>query len=161
MAPTDQMQAVKAWREHDMVDRNGSKIGKVADIYMDEDTGRPEWAAVATGLFGTKVSFVPLDGVEPRDDVLVSRWTKDQVKDAPRMDADGRLSEEEEAELYRHYGMSYGGQPPVAGRPDSGRGQTDAGRATGERSGAGHDTSGPNTDSAMTRSEAVRGRLTL
>jgi uncharacterized protein (TIGR02271 family) len=49
------------------------------------------------------------------------------------MEADGELSPEEEARLYRHYGLDY----------DSGAEDADSG----------HDTSGPDTDDAMTRSE--------
>ena len=42
-----------------MVDRDGDKIGNIDAIYLDDETGEPEWALVNTGLFGTKSSFVP------------------------------------------------------------------------------------------------------
>ncbi len=138
MTTTDQADNIAAWRGHDLVDGTGAKIGSISDIYADEDTGQPEWIAVSTGLFGTKVSFVPLAGATPQGNEMVSRWTRDQVKDAPRAEADGRLSQEEEAALYQHYGMAYGESRSGSGLPEGT---------------VGHDTSGPTTDSAMTRSE--------
>jgi uncharacterized protein (TIGR02271 family) len=146
--PTDQMQQLQAWRGHELVDAEGAKIGKIHEIYVDRDTGQPEWLAVSTGMFGTKVSFVPLTGATAQGDRLVSRWSKDRVKEAPNAEADGELSQDEEARLYRHYGLSYGEERSSSGLPEGqARGGTDT------RTDAGHDTSGPNTDSAMTRSE--------
>src|SRR3954463_16417702 len=151
--PTDQMQQLQAWRGHELVDAEGAKIGKIHEIYVDRDTGQPEWLAVATGMFGTKVSFVPLTGATAQGDRLVSRWSKDQVKDAPNAEADGELSQEEEARLYQHYGLSYGEDRSSSGLPQGqAQGRTDR-EGMDLRDGAGHDTSGPNTDSAMTRSE--------
>jgi sporulation protein YlmC with PRC-barrel domain len=46
------------WRGRDVVDSDGDKIGKLEEVYLDTDSGRPEWAAVNTGLFGMKQSFV-------------------------------------------------------------------------------------------------------
>jgi len=154
---TDQVQTLQAWRGHELVDAEGNKIGKIHEIYVDEDTGQPEWLAVSTGLLGTKVSFVPLAGATAEEDRLVSRWTKDQVKDAPNAEADGQLSQEEEARLYQHYGLSYGERRSSSGLPEGGQAQTgarwDARGDSDGREGVGRDTSGPNTDSAMTRSE--------
>jgi len=145
--PTDQVQQFQAWRGHELVDAEGAKIGKIQDIYVDQDTGQPEWLAVSTGTFGTKVSFVPLTGATRESDRVVSRWTKDQVKDAPNAEADGDLSEDEEARLYRHYGMTYDEDRSSSGLPEGQATRTDTGGDVGR------DTSGPNTDSAMTRSE--------
>ena len=159
---TDQVQTLQAWRGYELVDGEGNKIGKVHEIYVDQDTGQPEWLAVSTGMFGTKVSFVPLAGATAQGDRLVSRWTKDQVKDAPNAEADGQLSQAEEARLYQHYGLSYGERRSSSGLPEGGQAQMAApgtatpGDARGDsdgREGVGRDTSGPNTDSAMTRSE--------
>ncbi len=50
------------WIGRDAYDADGDKIGEITDIYYDDETGRPEWVAVKTGLFGTKHSFVPIHG---------------------------------------------------------------------------------------------------
>ena len=43
---------------------DGGKIGKVEEVYLDEHTDKPEWAAVKTGMFGGHVSLVPLATAE-------------------------------------------------------------------------------------------------
>ncbi|MCF6745815.1 DUF2382 domain-containing protein [Blastococcus sp. KM273128] len=133
------------------VDADGDKLGKVGEVYLDDETGRPEWATVQTGLFGTRETFVPLAGADLDGDTLRIPYGKDKVKGAPNVDADGHLSPQEETELYRYYGLQ-DGSGPVSGtdvRDRDGDGVYDdvAGRAVGR------DTSGPTTDSAMTRSE--------
>jgi len=123
-----------------VIDPDGDKIGSVSDVYVDDETDRPEWLAVTTGLFGTKVSFVPLTDAYFVGDDLAVPYTKSTVKDAPNAEADGHLSPEEEAALYQHYGRG----TDTATRRDQ---VVDSGTTTG------HDTSGPQTDNAMTRSE--------
>jgi sporulation protein YlmC with PRC-barrel domain len=54
------MTDLSGWRGHDVVDPSGERIGEIADIYLDEQTDQPEWLAVRTGLFGHRISFVPL-----------------------------------------------------------------------------------------------------
>ena len=128
-------------RDRKVIDPDGDKIGSVFDVYIDNDTDQPEWLAVTTGLFGTKVSFVPLADASFVGDDLQVPYAKSLVKDAPKAEADGRLSPEEEAALYRHYGRA----GDTSSRRPMARGDID--RSTGR------DTSGPETDDAMTRSE--------
>ena len=123
-------------------DRDGSKIGTVEQVYLDDTTGTPEWATVRTGLFGLSESFVPLAEADLRDDGLVVAAGKDAVKNAPRVDADLEdLSPDEEAQLYRYYGLTPDDSAP---RPDT---QTEAMTEAGTEHAA--DTGGD----AMTRSE--------
>lgn len=89
-------------------DAEGNKVGTAGTIYQSDVTGAPEWITVKTGLFGTKESFVPLNGAEADDKGLHLTVHKDQIKDAPRMEEDGHLSDAETAELYRHYGLRPG-----------------------------------------------------
>jgi uncharacterized protein (TIGR02271 family) len=146
---------VKTWRGEQAHGRDGEKLGTIADIYLDRDTGEPEWAAVKTGLFGTKVSFAPLAEATHSGDGVQFPYTKDQLKDAPNAEADGELSQDEEAALYRHYGLDYSEAPSDSGLPTghdaTARDLTDD--DTTGRGPVGHDTSGPTTDDAMTRSE--------
>lgn len=97
-----------SWVGRILKDQAGHKIGKVEDIYTDDDTGQPEWLSVTTGLFGSNVSFVPVAGATALgDDELQVQFPKEQVKDAPNAGSDDRLSPEEEARLYAHYGYDY------------------------------------------------------
>lgn len=118
-----------------LVGSDGGKIGKISDVYMDSDTGEPEWFTVTTGLFGRRVSFVPTAQASFNGDDVAVPYDKDQVKDAPNAEADGHLSTQEESSLYRHYGMNYAGTP------------------SGQPSGGGNRSEGRSSDDAMTRSE--------
>ncbi|MFJ2769130.1 PRC and DUF2382 domain-containing protein [Streptomyces sp. NPDC087300] len=111
-------------------DASGEKIGSVEQVYLDDSTGRAEWVTVKTGLFGTKESFVPLDGAARRDDALQVRPAKDVVKDAPRVDADQHLDAAQEQELYAHYGMTKP-SPRARGVAGTAAGTPVAGMSTG------------------------------
>jgi uncharacterized protein (TIGR02271 family) len=154
------MDEVKSWRGATLVDRDGDKIGSIDEVYLDQETGRPEWLAVKTGLFGTRLSFVPLAEATPGGDEVRVPYEKAQVKDAPNVDADGELSQQEEQRLYRHYGLGYSESRSDTGFPEGQAGMTgtstDTGRRDAEardRDAVGRDVSGPTTDDAMTRSE--------
>src|SRR5215212_10442238 len=109
-----------------VVDSQGDKVGKVNDVYLDDETGQPEWLAISTGMFGTKVSFVPIAGVGyDNDNNLVVGYDKATIKDAPRAEADGHLTAKEERELYTYYGRSYA---PGTGAPAAGRNTRDTDR---------------------------------
>ena len=57
---TPSIETAQGWRGRVMVDRDSNKIGEVVDIYLDNETDRPEWAVLRTGLFGMRSTFVPL-----------------------------------------------------------------------------------------------------
>ena len=103
-----------------MVDSTGSKIGKVSDVYIDNDTQTPEWALVHTGMFGGRESFVPLAEARVDDGNLAVPYSKDEVKGAPSAEPDGELSQDEEAQLYAHYGLQYSEAPSDSGLPSGG-----------------------------------------
>jgi uncharacterized protein (TIGR02271 family) len=137
---------VRSWQGATMVDRDGDKVGTVESIYVDDQTGEPEWALVNTGLFGTKSSFVPLAQASGSGDQVQVPYDKQLVKDAPRIDPDQHLAEAEEQELWRHYGLDYDSEYTT---DRDGDGVDDHVQDTA----VGRDTSGPTTDQAMTRSE--------
>jgi uncharacterized protein (TIGR02271 family) len=89
----------------DVVDPNGEKIGTVGQIWLEEGSHEPAWVSVRTGLFGMKETFVPLQGAEADADAVHVAVHKDQVKEAPRVEADGQLAVTEEQRLYEHYGL--------------------------------------------------------
>lgn len=101
---------------------DGDKIGKVGHVYLDEQTGQPEWLTVETGWFGTKENFVPLQRAELREgEAVVLPYDKTMVKNAPKVEPEGgQLSEQEEAELYRYYGFDYGMTEQAAGTAERG-----------------------------------------
>ena len=155
--------------------RDGEKIGKVGQLFLDDQTGQPEFVTINTGFFGSSESFVPVADATFEGDRLVVPFDKDKVKDAPNVDLDGRhLDESEEQRLYEYYGMSStstsgytdtdtdrtSGYTDTTRTSDTDRDFTSSDRdvTTGTdrditRGTEGHDTSGPTTDDAMTRSE--------
>lgn len=155
----------------DVVGQDGSKIGKMGQVFLDDQTSEPEWVTVKTGLFGTAESFIPLGSASIADGGLRVAFDKDKVKDAPRVDdADGHLSESEEARLYEYYGLDpaqsntdaglYEGSPrwdtagqapaiDTTGEPTD----LDAGRADLSTAAAQAETSTTTSDDSMTRSE--------
>jgi uncharacterized protein (TIGR02271 family) len=132
---------VREWIDQELVDSNHDKIGKISEVYLDRQTGEPKFVAVKTGLLGSNVSLVPIEDSEAHDDRVAVPYSKDQVKDAPDIDADAELSEAEEQRLYEHYGLRY---EPYEG-PDHDNLKGYDGDATRDR--------GRATDDAMTRSE--------
>ena len=129
-------------RGQDLYDSHEDKIGTIDEIYLDHESGEPEWALVNTGLFGTKSTFVPLRDASEHGGTLSVPYEKGFVKDAPNLDTDGELSRAQEDELYRYYDLT--GSREGLGR-DRDR-DDDSGTV-------GRDVSGPTTDDAMTRSE--------
>jgi uncharacterized protein (TIGR02271 family) len=91
---------------HNVYDAEGNKIGTAGRIYNSDATGEPAWVTVKTGLFGSKESFVPLNGAAADDKGLHVTVRKDSIKDAPQVEENGRLSETDLAQLHRHYGLA-------------------------------------------------------
>lgn len=84
---------------------SGEKIGKVGQLYLDDQTSEPSWITVSTGFFGMSESFVPLQGAQFHGDDIRLAYNKEQVKNAPRIDRDQHLDLDQEQELFRHYGL--------------------------------------------------------
>jgi hypothetical protein len=85
------------------VDPEGNRIGKISKVYLDDQTGQPQWLLVETGLFGTKDSFAPVHGARFDEELVVLAVSKDQVKDAPNIDRDAHISDSEQDALRQYY----------------------------------------------------------
>jgi PRC-barrel domain/Domain of unknown function (DUF2382) len=109
------LDTILGWRGRIVRDRNGEEIGKIGDLYLDEETDRPAYAGVRTGLFGRRESIVPLEAVVERDGELIAPYDAEQVHDAPAIDPDEALDEAEQQRLARHYDPS----PPSSPEGDT------------------------------------------
>lgn len=87
----------------DVVDADGSRIGTVKHVYVDPEGGQPLFAGVATGWFGRSESFVPLRDADFDGEVLHVPHDKDTVKHAPRIDADGALTDDDIDRINDYY----------------------------------------------------------
>ena len=128
-------------------DNSGEKIGRIGQLYTDDETGEATWVTVSTGLFGLSESFAPLQGAEFDGADIRLKTDKETVKKAPRIDKDQHLDPDEERQLYRHYGFS--GVGAVGGRGDVGD-VRERSEAYGDRTGTHRDS---DAEHAMTLSE--------
>jgi len=91
-----------------VVDSEGSRIGKITQVYLDQQTGEPMWVLVETGLLGTRQSFAPVHGSRLDGELVVLAVTKDQIKDAPDIDPEKEISESEQDALRQYYSGNLG-----------------------------------------------------
>jgi hypothetical protein len=104
--PTGDVEEFLSRKGQPVDDISGEKIGTLDDIYLDDPTGAPEWAVVASGTLRTSARFVPLRGARMLEGRIQVAYTRQLVSEAPELEADGRLSPTEEHELYHHYGVN-------------------------------------------------------
>jgi hypothetical protein len=109
--------SVAEWHGKMLVDRDGQKIGKLEDVYVDVENDEPQFATVTEGFIGRHLTFVPLGGIKVAPDELQVAVTKEQVQSAPNIERHGEeLSQADESTLYHHFELNY--TPPDT---DSGR----------------------------------------
>jgi hypothetical protein len=99
---------VSEWHGKVLVDRNGEKIGKLQDVYVDVETDEPQFGTVKEGFIGRHLTFVPLGGIKVGPDSLQVAVSKEQVRNAPNLEQHGEeLSQADESGLYHHYELNY------------------------------------------------------
>jgi sporulation protein YlmC with PRC-barrel domain len=99
---------VSEWHGKMLVDREGEKIGKLQDVYIDVETDEPQFATVKEGFIGRHLTFVPLGQIKVGPDSLQVAVSKQQVRDAPNLEQHGEeLSQADESALYHHYELNY------------------------------------------------------
>jgi hypothetical protein len=104
------------------VDAEDNRIGKITKVYLDDQTGQPQWILVETGLFGTRQSLAPVHGSRfDGEQLVVLAVSKDQVKDAPSIDTDAHIGESELAALRQYYSGYLGGAEQTSGHARGGQ----------------------------------------
>lgn len=106
----------------DVFGSDGEKIGTLGQVYLDDGTDLPHFATVNTGLFGSRKNIVPLTEAEISHGQLYVKFPRHFVKEAPHIDALGRLSPEDEDRLYAYYsqaglGRGHDREPESASHP--------------------------------------------
>src|SRR4029453_8855757 len=109
--------ATHRWQGRTLVDHNGEPLGNIKVIYLDNATNQPEWALLEAGAAGPTPTFVPLVGASEEGDTVRVPFAKTLVEGAPSVPADRELSEDQEGELYRHYGVPYSRADSPSGLP--------------------------------------------
>lgn len=99
---------VAEWHGKMLVDRNGEKIGKLQDVYVDVENDEPQFATVKEGFLDRHLTFVPLGEIKVGPDGLQVAVGKEQIRSAPNIEQHGgELSQADESALYHHYEMNY------------------------------------------------------
>ncbi len=106
------MYDVFTWPGKTMVDRDGEEIGTVAEIYLDQQTGQPEWALLERAK---RSVFVPLLGAKPAGDVIQTGYENAVVRNAPAIEPSGERSNAAERALCRYYRLPFSGARPHTG----------------------------------------------
>jgi hypothetical protein len=105
---------IRDWRNHEVLDPGGAKIGQLEAVYVDTSTDQPAFASVRIGIIGRhRLTFVPLDRATVAPSHVRVAYPKKQVKDAFSIDTDGELAATDEPGLFEHYGLAY--QPGAGG----------------------------------------------
>jgi hypothetical protein len=99
---------IRDWRNHDVVDPDGHKIGLLEAVYVDTGSDEPAFATVRVGMIGRhRLAFVPLQGATVAPDSVRVTYPKAQVKGALAIDTDGELAAGDEPGLFEYYGIPY------------------------------------------------------
>ena len=87
-------------------DAGGSRLGRVAQVFIDDRTDEPAWVAVDVAR-ARGMRLLPLAGAGLKGRHLVIRADRRTVRSAPRIDlGDGQLSSQDESRLLEHYGLA-------------------------------------------------------
>jgi PRC-barrel domain len=140
------IEAARGWSGLTAVDSDDEPLGRITDIYLDRDTGQPEWALVATPQ--RRRSFVPLAGAARKREQVVVAVPKAAVSDAPAVRPGRELSDGDAARLYGHY-LGSSGDGNRGARRARGRGPVARLRAA----------TAPPARSAAARLQGARGRV--
>ncbi len=107
MASEDRLRELEdKYEGYKVYDNRGEKIGKVDDLFIDEND-REEYVGVKMGLLGMKSTLIPMDiaRVNESDKTIEVSESKDHVKDAPSFDDDEEITPEYEDRIRSHFGL--------------------------------------------------------
>src|SRR3954462_4373209 len=119
------------WPGRDVLDSGGERLGGVREIYLDRETGRPEWVLV--DVDGDEARFVPLADASVEDSRIRVAHSAESIRSAPGIGSEPRIDQSEERRLYDHYGLGYSetdsgsGLPAEEPKPDTGAGDDSSG----------------------------------
>jgi sporulation protein YlmC with PRC-barrel domain len=105
------------WHGKMLIDRDGERIGKLEDVYVDIETDEPQFATVKEGFIGRHLTFVPMGGIKVSPNGLQVAVSSELVKAAPNIEQHGEeLSQADESALYHHYELNYTPPDSESGR---------------------------------------------
>ncbi|GAA4239520.1 PRC-barrel domain-containing protein [Actinomadura meridiana] len=107
-----QVDDIREWRGHSVIDASGSKVGEMEAVYVDTGTDQPAFITVRVGVpTRHRLVFAPLAGATVGPGHVRVAYAKRQVKNAPSIDVDGELYAGSEQAVFAHYDMPYEAAP--------------------------------------------------
>jgi hypothetical protein len=103
------------WPGRDVLDSGGERLGGVREIYLDRETGRPEWVLV--DVIGDEARFVPLADASVESSRIRVAHSAEAIRSAPGIGSEPRIDQSEERRLYDHYGLGYSETDSGSGLP--------------------------------------------
>jgi sporulation protein YlmC with PRC-barrel domain len=103
------------WPGRDVLDSGGERLGGVREIYLDRETGRPEWVLV--DVDSDEARFVPLADASVESSTIRVAHSAAAIRSAPGIGAEPRIDQSEERRLYAHYGLGYSETDSGSGLP--------------------------------------------
>jgi hypothetical protein len=107
---------VSHWRNRTVVSADGGVAGRITEIYLDDRDDQPRWALI--GSPDDSDHLVPISEAIERETAVHVPYDLAVVIAARGMAPAGGLSEDEEAELFSHYGLDYEPRPIELDRPE-------------------------------------------
>jgi len=104
------------WPGRDVLDSGGERLGGVREIYLDRETGRPEWVLV--DVDGDEARFVPLADASVESSRIRVAHSAEAIRSAPGIGSEPRIDQSEERRLYDHYGLGYSETDSGSGLPE-------------------------------------------
>lgn len=98
-------EVAKHWVDRIVVDASGNDVGTCTRVYADLETGAPEWVLVSRPEGHSAV--IPLLHATESSGRIQVQVDGALVETAPSPAGEDRLSTDEEAALYQHYGVEY------------------------------------------------------
>src|SRR3954462_2160485 len=89
------------WPGRDVLDSGGERLGGVREIYLDRETGYPEWGLV--DVDGSTAPFVPLADARVGPAPIQVAHSATHIRNAPGIGAEAQIGQTEERRLYAHY----------------------------------------------------------
>jgi hypothetical protein len=96
---------IRAWKGHRLDEIAGASIGKMEGVFVDAESGDPEWILARIGRFGNHTLVPARDAVEGVGHVWVP-YSGDAIRHAPKVDPDVSLTASDERSLLDHYGVA-------------------------------------------------------
>jgi hypothetical protein len=110
---------------YEVYDSSGEKIGKVDDLFVDEQDN-PEYIGVKMGFLGMSSTLIPMEicTVDEAGQRINVATDKETAKNGPTFDDDRDITPDFENEVYSYYGLQRASTTEEPGAYEAYQGET-------------------------------------